>query len=71
MMQQAGFLAERLEQEAGQTAARPGRSAPSRWPSSASLTRDELAAAAQLVREQGLAVFCRALFNANEFVYVF
>jgi hypothetical protein len=31
---------------------------------------DELAAATQLAGEHGLAAFCRALFNANEFLYV-
>ena len=33
--------------------------------------RAELTAAAKLIREEGLVVFCRALFNANEFVYMF
>jgi len=33
--------------------------------------RAELKAAAKLIREQGLTVFCRALLNANEFVFVF
>jgi len=31
----------------------------------------EQAAALGLIREHGLPMFCRALFNANEFVYVF
>ena len=31
----------------------------------------ELFTAVQLVREHGLAMFCRALFNANEFVYLY
>ncbi len=31
---------------------------------------DELAAAGELVAREGLAVFCRALFNANEFIYL-
>jgi hypothetical protein len=33
--------------------------------------RAEVNAAVKLIREQGLPVFCRALFNANEFVYMF
>jgi hypothetical protein len=33
-------------------------------------TAQELAASDKLIREQGLFVFCRAIFNANEFVYV-
>ena len=31
---------------------------------------EERRAAEALVREHGLSVFCRALFNANEFVHV-
>ncbi len=31
---------------------------------------DELAAARTVVAQQGLAQFCRAIFNANEFVYI-
>jgi hypothetical protein len=31
---------------------------------------DESTAAAQLIRQQGLGVFCRALINANEFVFL-
>jgi hypothetical protein len=33
-------------------------------------TPAETTAAVVLVKENGLAVFCRALFNANEFVFV-
>ena len=33
--------------------------------------RAEADAASRLIREQGLRVFCRALLNANEFVYMF
>jgi len=33
-------------------------------------TDGELAAAEELISTHGLAAFCRALFNANEFVYV-
>ena len=69
-MQQANFLAHRLEQEAGQAVEaqvqRAFALALQREPDG-----DELAAAAKLVREQGLKIFCRALLNANEFVYVF
>ena len=69
-MQQANFLAQRLEKEAGQAAEtqvqRAFALALQREPDA-----DELAAAAKLVREQGLMIFCRALLNANEFVYVF
>jgi hypothetical protein len=34
-------------------------------------TANELAAAEQFIRNHDLVLFCRALFNANEFVYVF
>ena len=70
MMQQAGFFAQRLEREVGQgTDAQVRRAfalAFQRAPQNA-----ELAAAVSLIREQGLPAFCRALFNANEFAYVF
>jgi hypothetical protein len=70
MMQQAGFLAQRLEREAGE-----GIEAQVRRAFALAFQREpqrqELAAATVLVREQGLTVFCRVLFNANEFVYIF
>jgi len=70
IMQQAGFFAERLEREAGSDVKaqihRAFALAFQREPA-----RDELKASVNLVREQGLAAFCRALLNANEFVYVF
>jgi hypothetical protein len=31
---------------------------------------DELSASVDLVKRRGLWVFCRALFNANEFAYL-
>ena len=37
----------------------------------AGANRQEMHEAMKVVREQGLTVFCRALFNANEFVYLF
>jgi hypothetical protein len=70
IMQQSKFLSERLEKEAGRdTRAQVRRAfalAFQREPD-----RAELAASTKLIREQGLAIFCRALFNANEFVYLF
>jgi hypothetical protein len=70
MMQQAGFFAERLENEARKDVAAQVRRAFAlafqREPD-----RGELRASVQLIREQGLVVFCRALLNANEFVYLF
>ncbi len=70
MLQQAGVLADRLEKESGKDvnplARRAFALAFQRQPD-----RDELAGAAKLIREQGLTIFCRALLNANEFVYLF
>lgn len=70
VMQQADFLAERLRREAG-----PGAEARVRRAFALAFQRQpdgaELGAAAQFVQAHGLPVFCRALFNANEFVYLF
>ncbi len=69
-MQQAGFFADRLHAEAGtDPVAQVDRAfllAFGRRPSST-----ESAAAVALVRDHGLKVLCRALFNANEFINVF
>ncbi|HEY2951693.1 MAG TPA: DUF1553 domain-containing protein, partial [Verrucomicrobiae bacterium] len=69
ILQQAGFFAERLKQEAG-----PDVTAQVRRAFALSFSREpekhELAASAQLIREHGLALFCRALFNANEFIFM-
>ena len=70
LMQQAGFFAERLQQErsgdVGDQVRRAFELAFNRPP-----RKQELVAAKKLVEQEGLAVFCRALLNANEFVYVF
>lgn len=69
IVQQANLFAARLEKEAGDNARLQVRRAFSlvfqREPD-----RHELSAAAKLVREQGLSIFCRALLNANEFTYL-
>ena len=69
IMQQARFFAERLEREAGKDAKDQARRAfvlvLQREPD-----QTELAAAGRLVRREGLVTFCRALLNANEFVYI-
>jgi mono/diheme cytochrome c family protein len=69
LVQQAGFFAERLRKEAGADVPRQVERgfllALGRRPAD-----EEARAAEALVREHGLAVFCRALFNANEFVHV-
>jgi hypothetical protein len=70
IMQQSAFLAERLEKDAG-----PDARAQARRAFALAFQREpdrvEVSASAKLIREQGLVVFCRALFNVNEFVYVF
>jgi hypothetical protein len=69
LLGQADFFAERLKREVGDAVPRQVerafRLAFGRAPSE----REQTAAEA-LVKAEGLAVLCRALFNANEFVYV-
>jgi hypothetical protein len=70
IMQQAGFFAERLMREAGgDVNAQVRRAFALAFQRQAD--SEEVAAAARFVHEQGLKVFCRALFNCNEFVYLF
>jgi hypothetical protein len=70
VVQQAALFAERLAREAGDDAKaqieRGFRLAFGREPGA-----EELAAAVRLVHEHGLTAFCRALLNANEFLYVY
>ena len=64
---QAERFAERVRTEAGsETAAQVARAF--RLAFQRAPTATEAEAAAKLVQEHGLAVFCRAVFNANEFV---
>ena len=69
VIQQATYFAQRLEAEAGPDPARQAergfRLAFGRAPSSS-----ERNAAVALIGSHGCAAFCRALYNANEFVYV-
>jgi hypothetical protein len=70
IMQQAGFFAQRLEREAGSDVkAQVRRAFALAFQRSADPA--EMAASEHFVREQGLELFCRALFNCNEFVYMF
>jgi hypothetical protein len=64
MMQQAELFAKRLGRDASPYLA-------FQLAFQRESTPRELAAAEHFIREQGLVLFCRALFNANEFVYVF
>ena len=69
LVEQAGYFAERLRKERRSPAAQVDRAfqlAFGRTPLEA-----ERQAAVRLVEQHGLAIFCRALLNANEFVYVF
>jgi hypothetical protein len=69
LIQQAGLLADRLKREAGEdVAAQVDRAfwlAFGRAPSA-----DEAAQGKKLVKQHGLSLFCRALLNANEFIYI-
>ena len=68
ILQQASHLAARVESEAAEVPQRISRAFAltfQREPTAAAH-----AAAAKLVREQGLFALCRALINANEFVYL-
>jgi hypothetical protein len=69
MLQQAGFLAERLEKEAGKD-----REAQIRRAFELIYSRDpdaqELKTAKSFVVANDLAAFCRVLFNSNEFIFV-
>jgi hypothetical protein len=70
IMQQAGFFAQRLEREAGHDVdAQVRRAFTLAFQRQADPV--EVAAAEKFVREQSLKVFCRELFNCNEFVYLF
>jgi mono/diheme cytochrome c family protein len=68
VLRQAALFAERLKHDAGDDPARQADRgialAFGRAPSAA-----ERAAAAALIRSHGTATFCRALYNANEFVF--
>ena len=68
-LQQAGLLENRLVREAGGDAAARIRMAfelcYGRDPDPAEAVESEA-----LIRKHGLGVFCRALFNSNEFVYL-
>ena len=69
MLQQAEFFAERLKSEDRSDAAkqieRAFELAFARPP-----TRAERDAAGTLIAEHGLTAFCRAIFNANEFLFI-
>ena len=65
--QQAAFLAERLQDHSQHPSQRI--EAAFQWTLHRKPTSAESTAAAQLIELHGLGVFCRALLNANEFLY--
>lgn len=69
LLQQAGFFAERLEKEAGNDVTKQVRRAFvlafTREPAAA-----ELEAARRLASDYGLPMFCRAILNSSEFIYL-
>ena len=68
VMQQTRLFAERLSREADATPeAQVARGFQLAFGRAAD--GEERSAGAELVRQQGLLVFCRALFNSNEFLY--
>jgi hypothetical protein len=69
VIRQAGFFAERLRSECGPEPARQAERA-FRLALGRSPSETELAAAVALIKSHGVPALCRALFNANEFVYV-
>jgi mono/diheme cytochrome c family protein len=70
LMQQAAIFAERLRREATYDAAAQARIA-FRLAFGRGPSQDEQDAAVGLIREHGRPAFCRALFNTNEFLYVY
>ncbi len=69
IIEQSRFLAERLQRDAGDDCPaqirRAFQLALNRDPNA-----DEIVAAQKLIAEHGLPIFCRALYNANEFITV-
>jgi hypothetical protein len=69
ILEQSAAFAERLESEAADTPARIQRAW--RLAFARPATADESAAAERFIAAHGLAAFCRALYNANEFVIIY
>jgi hypothetical protein len=68
MLQQSRLFAERLEREAAEPPSQVRRAfelAFGREP-----LADELAASEEVIRQHGIATFCRAIFNSNEFLFI-
>jgi hypothetical protein len=70
VLQQAGFLADRLTREAGSEPRAQVEQA-FEWVYGRPPDDFEREASVELVRTQGLASFCRALYNTSEFLFIF
>ncbi len=70
IVQQSALFATRLEQEAG-TDPKPQIHRAFALTFLRVPTEEEQAASAQFIKQHGLPTFCRALLNANEFLFVF
>jgi hypothetical protein len=69
MLEQASLLADRLRREAGDDVERQVERA--FWLAfGRAVESDERQAACRLIDQEGLLVFCRAMYNANEFLYL-
>ena len=70
VLQQARFFAERLSKEAGENLNGQIQRA-FQLAFNRDASPEEAAAAQTLIAEHGLPAFCRAVLNANEFIYIF
>jgi hypothetical protein len=69
MLQQAKFFADRVERESGKEPSKHVQQA-FRIAFQREPNKNEMISAVQLVGEHGLPALCRALLNANEFLYI-
>jgi hypothetical protein len=69
LLEQSQYFAERLQHEAATIETQIDRAFRLAFGRAARPT--ELAAARQLVEQHGLPAFCRAMFNASEFLWVY
>jgi hypothetical protein len=69
VVEQAGYFAQRLKKEAGDDPAAQVRLA-FVLTCGRNADESELAASTAFIQAHGLTLFCRAMFNANEFVFV-
>jgi hypothetical protein len=67
---QAGFFAERLRREASGSDVSAQVNLAFRLAFGRAPKAQEISSSVELIGRQGLKVFCRALLNANEFLYV-